>query len=364
MKSSSSPAQSTQSTVTSSRFGKLPDGQPITLFTLRNSTGAEATITNYGGIVLSLKVPDRNGTLDDVVLGHKKLEGYLRSDNPYFGALIGRCGNRIANGKFTLDGKTHRLPKNNFKNSIHGGTVGFDRVVWAARPVELKDGPSLELKYRSEDGDQGFPGNLDVSAVYTLTNKNELRLTFTAKTDKATIVNLTHHSYFNLAGKGDVLGHIVQIKADRFTPIRADLIPTGELRPVAGSPFDFLKPTAIGDRIDAHDQQLKFAGGYDHNFVTANEPGKLKLQAKVYEPTTGRTLDVLSTEPGVQFYSGNFLDGTIVGKGGRRYHQRHAFCFEPQHFPDSPNQPNFPSTVLRPGETFKNTIVYRFATKP
>jgi len=352
----------TQGSVTSSRFGKF-DGQPVTLYTLRNGKGAEAKITNYGGIVLSLKVPDRNGKFDDVVLGHNKLDGYLIPTNPYFGALIGRYGNRIANGKFTLDGKTFSLPKNNGKNSLHGGTIGFDRVVWTGRAFASKDGPSVELKYRSKDGEQGYPGNLDVTAVYTLTNNNELRVNFTATTDKPTVVNLTQHSYFNLAGKGDILGHIVQIKADRFTPVNADLIPTGELRPVAGTPFDFLKPTAIGARINAPDQQLKFGKGYDHNFVTANAPGKLKLQAKIYEPTTGRTLDVLSTEPGVQFYSGNFLDGTIIGKGGRRYNLRNGFCFEPQHFPDSPNEPKFPSTVLRPGKTFKNSIVYRFAVK-
>ena len=355
---------SPQGTVSSSRFGVLPDGKPATLFTLRNNKGAEAKITNYGGIVVSLKVPDRNGKFDDVVLGYGKIDGYLKNvGNPYFGALIGRFGNRIANGKFTLDGKTYRLPKNNETKTLHGGTTGFDKVLWTARPFLSKDGPSVELKYRSKDGEEGFPGNLDVTAVYTLTNNNELRVTCAATTDKPTVVNLTQHSYFNLVGKGDILDHIVQIKADRFTPINANLIPTGELRPVAGTPFDFLKPMAIGARIDAQDQQLKFARGYDHTFVTANAPGNLKLQAKVYEPTSGRTLDVLSTEPGVQFYSGNFLDGANIGKGGRRYHARNGFCFEPQHFPNSPNEPTFPSTVLRPGETFKNTIVYRFATK-
>lgn len=347
----------------SSRFGKLPDGRPVTLYTLRNAGGAEAKIINYGGIVISLKVPDRNGRTDDVVLGHNKVDGYLNANNPYFGALIGRFGNRIANAKFTLDGKTFRLPKINGKNSLHGGTIGFDKVLWTGRPFASKDGPAVELKYRSRDGEQGFPGNLDVTAVYTLTNRNELRLSFTATTDKPTVVNLTHHSYFNLAGKGDILGHIVQINADRFTPVNAALIPTGELRPVAGTPLDFRKPAAIGARINAPDQQLKFGKGYDHNFVTANAPGKLRLQAKIYDPATGRTLDVLSTEPGVQFYSGNFLDGSIVGKGGRRYTCRSGFCFEPQHFPDSPNEPKFPSTVLRPGETFKSMIVYRFATK-
>ena len=356
-------SQADRGTVTTTRFGNLPDGRPLTLYTLRNSKGAEAKITNYGGIVTSLKVPDCNGKLDDVVLGHNKVDGYLVEENPYFGALIGRYGNRIANGKFTLDGRNYKLPINNGKNSIHGGKIGFDRMVWTGRPFTSKDGFSVELKYRSKDGEQGYPGNLDVTATYTLTNNNELRLNFTATTDKPTVLNLTHHSYFNLAGKGDILGHIVQIKADRFSPVNANLIPTGELQPVAGTPFDFRKPTAIGARIDTPDQQLKLGNGYDHNFVVADAPGKLKLHAKAYEPTTGRTLDVLSTEPGVQFYSGNFLDGTIVGKGGRRYNPRNGFCFEPQHFPNSPNELKFPSTVLRPGETFKNTIVYRFGTK-
>ncbi len=353
-----------QGSVTASRFGKLPDGQPVTLYTLRNAGGAEAKITNYGGIVTSLKVPDRDGKIDDVVLGYSNIDGYIKNvGNPYFGALIGRFGNRIGNAKFTLDGKTYRLPKNDGPNTLHGGTVGFDKVLWTGRPLASKDGPSVELTYRSKDGEMGFPGNLDVTAVYTLTNKNELRVKFTATTDKPTVVNLTQHSYFNLAGKGDILGHLVQIKSDKITPVGATLIPTGKFLKVDGTPFDFRKPVAIGARINADDQQLKFGKGYDHNFVTADAPGKLKLQAKITEPTTGRTLEVLSTAPGVQFYSGNFLDGSIVGKGGRRYNFRNGFCFEPQHFPDSPNKPQFPSTVLRPGETLKSTIVYRFGTK-
>ncbi|MCX6966270.1 MAG: galactose mutarotase [Verrucomicrobia bacterium] len=346
-------------------FGKTKDGTPVEIYTLRNAHGMEARITNYGGLVVSLLVPDRAGKLDDVALGYDTLEGYLK-DSFYFGALIGRYGNRIAKGQFTLDGKTYQLAVNNGPNALHGGLKGFDKVVWAAKPMATRDGQALELTYVSKDGEEGYPGNLKVKAVYRLTQENELRLDFTATTDQATIVNLTHHSYFNLAGagNGDILGHLVTLNSDRFTPVDKDLIPTGELRPVEGTPFDFRKPTAIGARIAEKEEQLKFANGYDHNWVLSKkEPGKLEVAAKVYEPRTGRVMEVLTTEPGMQFYVGNFLDGSNVGKGGKAYAFRTGFCMEPQHFPDSPNQPGFPSTVLRPGETFQNTIIYRFSAE-
>lgn len=342
-------------------FGTLPDGTQIDVFTLRNSKGAEARIINYGGLVISLKVPDRNGNMGDVVLGYDNLQGYLK-ESPYFGALIGRYGNRIANGQFTLDGKTYQLPKNDGPNTLHGGVKGFDKVVWTPKALATPEGPALELTYLSRDGEQGFPGNLNVRAVYSLTEDNGLKLEYTATTDKPTVVNLTQHSYFNLAGKGTILDHVVTLPADRFTPVDKTLIPTGELQPVEGTPFDFRKPTAIGARINQENEQLKFGKGYDHNWVI-NKGSELGLMARVEEKTTGRVLEVLSTEPGLQFYTGNFLDGSITGKGGWVYQFRNAFCMEPQHFPDSPNQPNFPSVVLRPGQVYKNTIIYRFSVK-
>lgn len=345
-------------------FGTTSRGEKVTQYTLTNAKGSSVSIITYGGIVTSLKVPDRNGRLADVVLGFKTLSDYEKK-SPYFGCLVGRYGNRIANGEFTLDGHTHHLAVNNNGQSLHGGLKGFDKVVWNATPAETKQGPSLKLTYVSKDGEEGYPGNLSVTATYTLTNKNELKLVFRAKTDKATVVNLTHHSYFNLAGQGsgDILGHVVTIHGGKYTPVDRVLIPTGKIAPVKGTPLDFRKPTAIGSRINARDEQLKFAGGYDHNFVADKLPGHLGLIAKVEEPKSGRVMEVISTEPGVQFYSGNFLDGTLVGKGGKVYGFRNGFCFEPQHFPDSPNRKNFPSTVLRPGETYKNTIIYRFLTE-
>lgn len=341
------------------------DGQPVTLYTLRNSKGAEARICNYGGVVVSLKMPDRNGTFGDVVLGGDKLSDYTKTPPPpYFGALIGRYGNRIAKGKFTLDGTTYTLATNDGPNTLHGGIKGFDKRVWTVAGVhDSATGPMLELNYISKDSEEGYPGNLNVKAVYTLTDHNELKLEFTATTDKPTVLNLTHHSYFNLAGKGDILGHVVEIKSDRFTPVDSTLIPTGELKPVAGTPFDFNTPTAIGARIDQNDEQLKFGKGYDHNWVIRKSGSGLALQARVSEPISGRVMEVWSGEPGLQFYSGNFLDGTITGKGGWVYKLRNAFCMEPQHYPDSPNKPSFPSTVLRPGQTYHNTIIYRFSVK-
>jgi len=346
-----------------SPFGSVK-GHPADLYQLTNEKGAKVAITNYGGIVTQLLIPDRNGKLGDVVLGYDDVDGYVKK-TPYFGALIGRYGNRIAKGQFELDGKKYQLPVNDGPNSLHGGKVGFDKVMWNARPYFSKDGPALELTYLSRDGEQGYPGNLSVTATYTLTNNNELKVAFKATTDKPTVVNLTHHSYFNLAGqgKGDILGHVVTIPADRFTPVDATLIPTGELRPVAGTPFDFRKPHTIGERVTANDAQIKLGPGYDHNWVFRKPVGMLTKQARVVEPKTGRVMEVLSTEPGLQFYSGNFLDGTITGKGGAVYRLRNGFCMEPQHFPDSPNHPKFPSTVLLPGETYKNTIIYRFSTE-
>jgi aldose 1-epimerase len=343
-------------------FGTDSQGTPVTLYTLRNKSGAEASICNYGGLVTSLKVPDRNGNYGDVVLGYDNLADYIK-DSPYFGALIGRYGNRIAKGKFTLDGTAYTLAVNNGPNSLHGGLKGFDKVIWKARPFQSEFGPSLELTYVSKDGEEGYPGNLSVKAVYTLTDDNALKLEYTATTDKDTVVNLTHHSYFNLAGKGTILDHVVMINADKFTPVDSTLIPTGERRPVEGTPFDFRTPTAIGARIAADDEQLKFGNGYDHNWVINDETGAVRLIARVYEPTTGRVLEVLSSEPGLQFYSGNFLDGKLTGKGGWVYQFRNAFVMEPQHFPDSPNQPNFPSVVLKPGAVYHNTIIYRFSVR-
>ncbi len=349
--------------ITRRAFGKTKEGTPVDLFTLRNTKGAEARICNYGGLVISLKVPDRNGKFGDVVLGYDMLDGYLKS-SPYFGAIIGRYGNRIAKGKFTLNGKEYTLAINNGPNALHGGIKGFDKVVWTPKILATPDGPALELRYLSKDAEEGFPGNLSVIAVYTLTEDNGLKLDYTATTDKDTVVNLTQHSYFNLAGKGDNLHHEVMIKADKFTPVDSTLIPTGELRPVEGTPFDFRKSTAIGARINQDDEQLKFGKGYDHNWVINKPAGKLGIMARVYEPTSGRVLEVLSTEPGLQFYTGNFLDGTITGKGGWVYQFRNAFCMEPQHYPDSPNHPNFPSVVLKPGQVYKHTLIYRFSVQP
>jgi len=354
------PSLSAAARVTQKPFGTV-DGQEVQLYTLRNSNGVEANITNYGGIVVSLLVPDRNGKMTDVVLGYDSVDAYVKK-SPYFGALIGRYGNRIANGKFTLNGQTYTLAANNGVNALHGGVKGFDKVVWKGRSFGSKLGASLELTYLSKDGEEGYPGNLDVKVVYTLTEDNALRIEFTAHTDKDTVVNLTNHSYFNLGAGGDVLDHLVTINADRFNPVDSGLIPTGELKPVDGTPFDFRQPTAIGARIGAADDQLKAGGGYDHNWITnPKATGEFALQARVLCPRTGIVLEVSSTEPAVQFYSGNFLDGTITGKRGQVYAFRSGFCFEPQHYPDSPNHPAFPSTVLKPGQTYANTIVFKLS---
>ncbi|HXA07750.1 MAG TPA: aldose epimerase family protein [Bryobacteraceae bacterium] len=346
-----------------SAFGKMKDGQPVGLYTLTNTGGMEVAITNYGGIVVSIKAPDRSGKFADVVLGFDTFDAYL-NNTPFFGALVGRYGNRIAKARFTLDGHEYHLAANDNGNTLHGGLKGFDKRLWNAKDVSTKEVPALELTYLSKDGEEGFPGNLSVTVTYSLTPKNELKIDYAATTDKDTVLNLTNHSYFNLAGQGegDILSHLMMINGDRFTPVDATLIPTGELKSVAGTPLDFRKPTAIGARIDADDQQMKFGRGYDHNFVLNRKGGELLLAARVTEPSSGRVLEVLTTQPGLQFYTGNFLDGTIHGKVGKVYPRRSAFCMETQRFPDSPNQPQFPTTVLKPGKHFQSTTVFRFST--
>jgi aldose 1-epimerase len=348
-----------------STFGKMSDGQTIDFYTLTNKNGVEVRIINYGGRVVSIRVPDRQGQMADVVLGYDNLEGYLQPKEPFFGALVGRYGNRIAHGRFTLDGVEYKLAQNDGPNSLHGGLKGFDKVVWKA--LELaKQNSALELTYLSKDGEEGYPGNLSVKVTYTLSDENELWIDYSAITDKDTVLNLTNHSYFNLAGEGngDILSHQMMIAASRFTPVDATLIPTGELRSVEGTPFDFRQPTAIGARIDNDDEQLKRGKGYDHNFVLDRKGPGLTLAARVVEPKSGRVLEVKTTQPGIQFYTGNFLDGTIHGKGGKAYAHRFGFCLETQHFPDSPNQPSFPSTELKPGQTYHQITVFQFSTVP
>jgi aldose 1-epimerase len=344
-------------------FGKMPDGRSVEVYTLKNGP-LTVRITNYGGRIVSVLAPDRNGKPADVVLGFSTLAEYLK-DASFQGAIIGRYGNRIAKGQFTLDGKTYSLPRNNGKNHLHGGPEGFYTKLWTPAVRHEKDGDVLELTYTSPDGEQGYPGTLAAKVVYSLEEGGRLRLDYSATTDKPTILNLTNHSYFNLAGEGSgpILGEEIQIEADKFTPVDETLIPTGELKPVAGTPFDFTKPTAIGARIDQKDPQLVIGKGYDHNFVLRGPMGTLRLVARVVDPKSGRALEVLTTEPGLQFYSGNFLDGSFSGKSGKPYGLRSAYCLEAQHFPDSPNQPAFPSVVLKPGETYRQTTVYRFTTR-
>lgn len=344
-------------------FGTTPDGQAVDIYTLRNARGVEARVMTYGGIIVSLRTPDRTGQLEDIVLGYDSLAGYVGSPPPpYFGAIIGRYGNRIGHAQFTLDTKTYPLPKNDGPNTLHGGVRGFDKRVWSAEPFERPGEHGLVLKYTSADGEEGFPGTLQAQVTYTLNDANELVIDYLATTDKPTVVNLTNHSYFNLkgAGNGDVLGHQVMIAASHFTPVDSLLIPTGQIAPVQGTPFDFRTPTAIGARVDQTDPPLKRGRGYDHNWVLDRKGTGPELAARVVEPTTGRTLEVRTTEPGVQFYTGNFLDGTIHGKGGKAYVHRGAFCLETQHFPDSPNEPSFPSTILRPGQEYRSQTVFTF----
>ena len=345
--------------MTSKPFGTTRDGRPARLFTLANQNGLQAAITDYGGAIVSLQAPDRAGKLADVVLGYDSLAGY-EADKPYLGAIIGRFANRIAHGRFTLHGITYTLPRNNGENSLHGGTTGFNKRLWTAKEVS---GNSLELTYLSPDCEEGYPGELSATVVYTVTGQNELRMDYSATTNKNTIVNLTNHSYFNLAGQGegDILKHEVTIHARHFIPVNANLIPTGEIRSVQGTPLDFTERTAIGARISADDEQLKLAGGYDHNWIPGREGDRaLVLAAEIYEPGSGRVLQVLTTQPGIQFYSGNFLDGSAHGKGGKVYRRRYGFCLETQHYPDSPNQPNFPSAELQPGQQYRETTVFKF----
>ena len=346
-------------------FGRTPEGIDVTLYTLTNSRQVEAKVMTYGGIVVSLKVPDRDGKLDDVVLGYEDLAGYVQDNSPYFGALIGRYGNRLASGRFKLNGVEYQLAQNNGENHLHGGVRGFDKVVWQASPVIQSGDESLRLTYLSRDGEEGYPGNLSVTVVYRLTDDNELKIEYSATADKETILNLTNHSYFNLAdaGRSDILTHEVMINADRFTPINKGLIPTGEVASVAGTPMDFTRPAAIGSRIEEEYEQLTYGLGYDHNWVLNKEGEALTLAAGVYERGSGRVMEVHTTQPGMQFYSGNFLDGTITGKGGRVYRRRNGFCMETQHFPDSPNQRNFPSTTLSPGQRYEQTTIYKFSTQ-
>ncbi len=352
-------------TIEKQKFGHTHDGQVVDLYTLINDRGSVVTITNYGGIIVSILVPDRQGVLADVVLGFDSFEGYL-TEHPYFGAIIGRYGNRIAGGTFTLQGTEYTLAKNDGDNHLHGGVTGFDKVVWNVEEIaSAADEARLTLRYLSSDGEEGYPGNLVVTVGYTFTNDNAVKIEYTATTDRATVLNLTNHSYFNLQGAlsgNTVLEHEIMLLADQFTPGGAGLIPTGELRPVQGTPLDFTKPTAIGARIQEHYDQLLAAGGYDQNWVLNKEQASaLTLAAKVYEPLSGRVMEVQTTEPGIQFYTGNFLDGSISGKGGVVYQKHAGLCLETQHFPNSPNQPEFPSTVLKPGEEYTQTTIYSFS---
>ena len=346
--------------VTKSAFGETPDGRQVEIFTLEEGS-LRARVMTYGARLVSLEVPDRTGKVADVVLGYESLTPYTKDPKSYFGSIVGRYGNRIAHAQFELDGHTYKLPVNDGVNTLHGGLVGFDKLVWQG--TQIADG--VELTLVSKDGDQGFPGTLTARVRYTL-DAHALKIEYFATTDKDTVLNLTNHSYFNLAGEGsgDILNHLVTIPADRYTPVDSTLIPTGELAPVAGTPLDFHKATAIGARIDSDMDQMKLGMGYDHNFVLNGEMGEMQLAATVMEPTTGRVLTVETTQPGVQFYSGNFLDGTLHGKHGHVYSRRSGFCLETQHFPDSPNHPKFPTSELKPGETYHYTTVFKFSTAP
>ncbi len=337
-------------------FGRTPDGTAVDIYTLTNDKGLKARLMTYGATLVSLEVPDRTGKPGDIVLGYDALDGYIKN-NPYSGSTVGRYGNRIAKGRFVLDGITYELATNNGENHLHGGIKGFDKVVWKAEPVREEAVVDVKFSYLSKDGEEGYPGNLAATVVYSLTNDNELKISYEATTDKATPVNLTHHSYFNLAGQGDVLGHELTINADAYTPVDAGLIPTGEVRPVTGSPFDFTTPHTIGERI------AQVEGGYDHNFVLRSGGVKMDLAVRVVEPKSGRVMEISTTEPGLQFYSGNFLDGTITGRGGKAYLKHYGFCLETQHFPDSPNKPNFPSTILRPGAVYKSLTIHKFSSR-
>ncbi len=346
-------------------FGTTADGKAVDLYTLTNAKGTEVRAMTYGGIIVSLRVADRDGKLGDVVLGRETLAQYVES-SPYFGAIIGRYGNRIGKARFTLDGKEYKLAANNGPNALHGGVKGFDKVVWQAEPFQKETTVGVVFSYTSADGEEGYPGTLEAKVTYTLGDDDTLTFAYHAATDKATPVNLTQHTYFNLAGdgSGDILNHELMLKASHFTPVDKTLIPTGEIKSVEGTPLDFRTPQTIGARINADDQQIKFGGGYDHNFVIDREDGgEPQLAARVYETTSGRVMEVSTTEPGIQFYSGNFLDGSITGKEGHVYKHRTGFCLETQHFPDSPNKPKFPSTILRPGQQYDTRTVYAFSVR-
>ncbi|MDZ7345855.1 MAG: galactose mutarotase [candidate division KSB1 bacterium] len=339
------------------------NGKPVELFTLTNQSGMKVQITNYGGTIVSLWVPDKNGVLGDVVLGHDNLEGYLKA-SPYFGSTIGRYGNRIAQGRFTLDGVEYRLAQNNGANHLHGGVRGFDKQIWEAKARRGKNKAAIELSRVSPDGEEGYPGELYARVTFTLTDDNALQIDYLAKTNKPTVCNLTNHSYFNLrdGGASTILDHLLQIDADYYLPVDAGLIPVGKPAPVEGTPFDFRTPTRIGERIDQQDEQLANGGGYDHNWVLNGENGVLRRVATLSDTVSGRVMEIYTTEPGLQFYSGNFLDGTIKGKNGVVYAHRSGLCLETQHFPDSPNRPDFPSVVLRPGQVYRSTTIYKFLT--
>ncbi len=361
----------TKATVTVSAFGETQDGKAVHLYTLKNRNGLSADIMTYGGTVVRLMAPDRHGQLGDILLGFDNVTDY-ENKSPYFGCLVGRYGNRIADGRFSLDGTDYTLAVNNKSDTVnahlHGGNKGFDKVVWKARPIIKGHDAGVVLMHTSPDGDEGYPGTLKMKVTYLLTDDNELSIHYQATTDKATPVNLTNHMYFNLAGEGigDINGHFLTLNANHYTPVDAGLIPTGEIAPVTGTPFDFTTPRAIGERNTADHEQITFGGGYDHNWVLNKEYGEMSLAGEVYEPTTGRVMTIMTEEPGIQFYGGNFLevDGVVrVGKSGIAYLHRTGFCLETQHYPDSPNQPNFPSTILRPGETYDTTTVYRFSSR-
>ena len=361
-----------ESGIQTSVFGHLPDGRRVDVYQFTNANGIELRVTNYGGIIVSLKTPDMDGKFEDIALGFDSLEAYLsdeyRQANPYFGAIIGRYGNRIANGQFSLDGESYSLATNDGSNHLHGGDQGFDKVLWQAEPFANDIGSGLVLRYTSEDGEEGYPGNLEAEVTYTLTDNDELMVDYRAVADKATPVNLTQHSYFNLKGEGSdtILDHQLMINAPEFTPVNDSLIPSGEIRSVDGTPFDFTQATPIGERIDQENEQLKVGGGYDHNFVLARgnaAADELVQAAKVWEPKSGRMVEITTTEPAIQFYSGNFLNGDLSGKRGQAYGRRSGFALETQHYPDSPNQAAFPSTLLEPGDTYRSRTVYRFTAQ-
>ena len=363
--SHSSEAAGSADTITRETWGETSDGRAVLLYHLRTPDGLQASITNYGGVLVRLLTPDRDGNLGDVVLGHDQAEGYFsRQLSPFFGAIIGRYANRIAQGRFRLDGHTYQLAQNNTPNALHGGEQGFDQRLWNARPYASANGPALELSHLSVDGEEGYPGNLNVKVTYTLTYDGTLEVEYDASTDAPTIVNLTNHTYWNLTGNAsqDILEHELLVHADHITPVDETSIPTGAFLPVEGTPFDFRQPRSIGARVDEDHEQLRFVGGYDHNFVLLEGSG-LKPAATLYDPFSGRQLEIRTTEPGMQVYSGNLLDGSIVGKGSQRYDRRRAVCLETQHFPDSPNHPDFPSTLLLPGQRFTSRTTYAFSSR-